>query len=289
MALAAGMLVGGVAAAPAAHASGCATANGVTVVVDFGSLGGVRVGCAAGAPGSGLAALAAAGFSYSFVPRQPGFVCQIAGLPDPCNGAPTSAYWAYWHGRPGGSWTYSNQGAGSYTPPPGSVEGWAFGAGQPPGIAPPALPAPAPRPTTAHPTSAPPPPSPPPPPPPPPSGGGGGGGGGPPRSGPATQPGGTVAVPGRGAGPTAPAGSETASGTAGPGALGGGSGSAPGTATGSSPGGPATGEPPAVGDTAADRGSAGGVSAGLVVGVVLIGVITGLAVLARRRQARGSP
>src|SRR5262249_3910487 len=106
----------------------------------------------------------AAGFGYTFVPRQPGFVCQIDGLPDPCNGAPATAYWAYWHGQPGGSWTYSNEGAGSYTPPPGSVEGWAFGARQQPGTPHPPRPAPGPttptarpataRPPTVHPTSA---------------------------------------------------------------------------------------------------------------------------------------
>ncbi|HYT10440.1 MAG TPA: hypothetical protein VEL73_07235, partial [Mycobacteriales bacterium] len=100
-------------------------------------------------PGSGLVALGGAGFSYSFVPRQPGFVCQIASLPDPCNGAPATAYWSYWHARRGGSWTYSSSGAGSYDPAPGSVEGWAFGSGAQPGIAPPAAPAPPPPPPPA--------------------------------------------------------------------------------------------------------------------------------------------
>src|SRR5262249_17728721 len=112
--------------------------SGVTMVVDFRSLGGgALVRCAPGDPASGLGALSGAGFSYSFVPRQPGLVCQINGKPDPCNGAPTNAYWSYWHAKPGGSWIYSSLGAGSYDPVPGSVEGWSFGAGQPPGIAPP--------------------------------------------------------------------------------------------------------------------------------------------------------
>ncbi|PSL57523.1 hypothetical protein B0I31_102502 [Saccharothrix carnea] len=137
-----------------ARAADCA---GVTVVVDFRSLGGgVQTGCAPGDPSSGTAALAAAGFGYTFASRQPGFVCRINGKPsgDPCvTTSPATAHWAYWHGRPGGSWTYSSAGAGSYDPAPGSVEGWSFGAGEQPGIAPPA---PAPKPVQP----APPPPAP---------------------------------------------------------------------------------------------------------------------------------
>jgi hypothetical protein len=149
LALAAGLAVG--APAPAAEAAACSSATGVTVVVDFGSLGGVQTGCAGGDPGSGLAALAGAGHGYTFVPRQFGLVCQIDARPNPCNGAPTTAYWSYWHASRGGSWSYSTVGAGGYDPKPGTVEGWAFGAGRQPGIAPPAAPAPArpaPKPTT---------------------------------------------------------------------------------------------------------------------------------------------
>ncbi|GAA2698318.1 MULTISPECIES: hypothetical protein [Actinosynnema] len=122
-----------------------AACDGVTVVVDFGALGGVRTGCAPGDPATGIAALNSAGFAHSYVPRQPGLVCQIAALPNPCNGAPASAYWSYWHAPAGGSWTYSSSGAGAYNPAPGTVEGWAFGAGSPPAQAPPA-PAPQPAP-----------------------------------------------------------------------------------------------------------------------------------------------
>ena len=93
--------------APTAWAADC---SGVTVVVDFRSLGGgVQTGCAPGDPASGTAALTAAGFGYTFASRQPGFVCRINGKPssDPCvNTSPTTAYWGYWHGRPGGSWVY---------------------------------------------------------------------------------------------------------------------------------------------------------------------------------------
>ncbi|MEU7480786.1 hypothetical protein AB0A63_32760 [Lentzea sp. NPDC042327] len=142
-----------------AQAAGC---DGVTVVVDFRGLGGgVQQGCAAGSPGSGVAALAAAGFSYAYASRQQGFVCRINGRPgtdtDRCvTTSPATAYWSYWHAPPGGSWSYSNQGAATYVPARGSVEGWAFGAGEQPGIAPPAAPAPAPPPVQQPPAQQPP-------------------------------------------------------------------------------------------------------------------------------------
>ena len=134
-------------AAPAAHAAAACT--GVAVVVDFRSLGGgAQSGCAAGDPVSGLAALSGAGFGYAFAPS--GLVCQINHQPELCPRVPpTTAYWSYWHAQPGGSWVYSNTGAGGYNPAPGSVEGWSFGAGQPPGIAPPPAAAPAPAPAPA--------------------------------------------------------------------------------------------------------------------------------------------
>lgn len=129
------------AAAPGGGA--CPAGSGVTVIVDFGSLdGGTQVRCAPGDPGSGLAALSAAGFSYSFVPGVPGFVCTIDSRPDPCNGAPAHAYWGYFHAERGGTWRYSNVGAGQRDPEPGDVEGWAFGNGdRRPSASPPAAPA----------------------------------------------------------------------------------------------------------------------------------------------------
>jgi hypothetical protein len=126
-------------AAPAdAAACGSAHKQGVTVVVDFRHFRGkIDVRCDAKRPATGLAALRAAKFAYTFVPRQPGFVCRINKKPNKCNGAPTSAYWSYWHAKPHGKWTYSTLGAGSYRPKSGWVEGWAFGNGKPPGISPP--------------------------------------------------------------------------------------------------------------------------------------------------------
>jgi hypothetical protein len=122
----------------AAAAARCSGKTGVTVVVDFTKLRGkVKIGCARRRPANGLVALKRAGFTYSFVPRQTGFVCTIDHRPRRCNGAPSTAYWSYWHARQHGKWMYSKLGAGSYHPKPGWVEGWAFGKGKPPRIPPP--------------------------------------------------------------------------------------------------------------------------------------------------------
>jgi hypothetical protein len=129
----------GPAAANSEAAAACtSTTKGVTVVVDFTKLHGkIETACDPSNPKTGLAALTGAGFSYTFVPRYPGFVCTIDKLPNPCNGAPATAYWSYWHATRHGKWVYSDTGAGTYHPAPGSVQGWAFGSGQAPGISPP--------------------------------------------------------------------------------------------------------------------------------------------------------
>jgi hypothetical protein len=133
-------VIAGVAGALPAVAAACGSAHkqGVTVVVDFTKFHrGIKVGCDANRPGNGLVALVKAGFSYTFVPRAPGFICRIDNEPSRCNGAPASAYWSYWHAKPHGKWIYSTVGAGSYHPKSGWVEGWAFGNGKPPRISPP--------------------------------------------------------------------------------------------------------------------------------------------------------
>lgn len=112
----------------------CRGTSGVTVIVDYYAYGGrgIDTRCAPGNPANGLVALTGAGLPYTFVPNQPGLVCTINGVPDPCNGAPVRAYWSYWHLRADGSWAFSSTGAGSYDPAPGATEGWAFGNGKPP-------------------------------------------------------------------------------------------------------------------------------------------------------------
>ena len=138
MAGAAGLVSTSTSAADADEVGTAATCDGVWVVVDAREVGGsITTRCAPGDPDSGLAALRAAGHTYEFVPRVPGMVCTIDGRPDPCNGAPADAYWSYWHAEEGGTWTYASRGAGERDPQPGEVEGWAFGAGDPPGTSPP--------------------------------------------------------------------------------------------------------------------------------------------------------
>jgi hypothetical protein len=137
--LLAAALVAGVDGATPAAAAACGSAHKKgAVVVDFTKFRrGIKVGCDANRPANGLAALVKAGFSYTFVPRDPGFICRIDNEPSKCNGAPAAAYWSYWHAKPHGKWIYSTLGAGSYHPKSGWVEGWAFGNGKPPRISPP--------------------------------------------------------------------------------------------------------------------------------------------------------
>jgi hypothetical protein len=146
LALVAALAIGAPASVGTAKVAGgsasgaCTTTAGITVVVDFGSAGGgLQVGCAPPPVANGFAALSGAGFPIRNVSSQPGFLCQIDGKPadDPCTHVPSSAhYWSYWYAERGGEWTYSSSGA-SRTPPPGSVEGWAFGDGDAPRTRPP--------------------------------------------------------------------------------------------------------------------------------------------------------
>jgi hypothetical protein len=108
-----------------ATATTCSSADGVSVVVDFHELGGgVRTACVAGGGGQRASSLfPAAGFSLSYVQRQPGFVCRVDGAPstDPCvNTPPADAYWGLWwsDGR-SGSWTYATTSATGLTIPEG--------------------------------------------------------------------------------------------------------------------------------------------------------------------------
>ncbi len=144
-------------ASPSAPTAGaCQDETGITVVVDATAFGrGVQVRCAPQPVRSGFEALRRAGFSYQGTTQYPGLLCRIDGEPasDPCHGAPPpNAYWAYWHAPRGGEWTYSTSGAGGRVPPPGSVEGWAFGDDAQPRVDPPAAP-PATTTTSPHPVT----------------------------------------------------------------------------------------------------------------------------------------
>ena len=137
-ALAAAALAGlGPLAGPAAPAA--ATEPCVGVVVDARLLGaGLSTGCATGDPDSGLEALTKAGYGYAFVPRQPGQVCQIDGVPA-CSDTSTDTYWSYWWRAKGSSrWVYATEGAATHDPAPGATEAWVWqdgGRREPPDIA----------------------------------------------------------------------------------------------------------------------------------------------------------
>lgn len=129
--------------APAGAASGaCTSSSGVTVVVDFGSLGGgVQVHCTR-TSGTGLDALKGSGYSVTGTQRYgSAFVCRINGLPGPSaekcvNTPPADSSWHYWHASNGGSWSFSQTGASSRKVVQGGFEGWSFGGGSAPGYTP---------------------------------------------------------------------------------------------------------------------------------------------------------
>ncbi|MBA3781945.1 MAG: hypothetical protein H0X12_08855 [Nocardioides sp.] len=117
---------------PPAGAATCATSSGVSVVVDFGTLGGgVQTSCDAGGASKNAAAmLGAAGYSLTYVQRFPGFVCRINGAPadDPCvNTPPGDAYWGlFWSDGKNGQWVYSSIAAGGLRVPSGGYVGLAW-------------------------------------------------------------------------------------------------------------------------------------------------------------------
>lgn len=131
-------------AGAAAAASGvCKTSSGVTVVVSFGSLGGGTVVRCVTAGGSGLDALHSAGLSTEGTIKDgPGFVCRIQGKPtvgsgESCRSTPsTNRSWRYFHASNGGSWVHSQSGAGNRNTVDGEFEGWSYGGGSTPTVAP---------------------------------------------------------------------------------------------------------------------------------------------------------
>lgn len=137
-----GLLVGlglALVAVPAAGAAddanrACDNDQDVTIVVDFGSLGGgVNVRCGAQPISNGFDVFRRANVSYETVSGSD-FVCRIAAKPGPeaedcANTPPGDAYWSYWYAKRGGEWKYSNVGPASRKPPPGSFEGWTFKTG----------------------------------------------------------------------------------------------------------------------------------------------------------------
>jgi hypothetical protein len=154
--LAGGMLVGAApAAATALPLSQCTTSSGVILAVDFGHWGGPIVRGCGSTPTTGFQLLNQGGWQSTGTQRDgAGLICRIGysgyqggtayptPAADPCvRTPPTTAYWSYWHANPGDSgWSYSQDGAASYSPKPGSVDLWTFGgSGGSPGVSPDAL------------------------------------------------------------------------------------------------------------------------------------------------------
>ncbi len=90
--VAAGLVATTATAGPAAAAE-CRGSSGVTVVVDFNSLGGGVQGACVNRGGRASSLFTSAGFPLKYAQRQPGFVCRVSGVPtsDPCtNTAPAT-------------------------------------------------------------------------------------------------------------------------------------------------------------------------------------------------------
>lgn len=114
----------------------------MTVVVDFSPWGGPLLRACGSTPTTSYLLLNQGGWHTSGTQHDgPGFVCRIGyagfrhGTSFPTaaqqaciNTPPASAYWTYWVAGPGqDTWHYSQVGAMSYRPEPGSVDLWVFG------------------------------------------------------------------------------------------------------------------------------------------------------------------
>ncbi|MEU7946590.1 LPXTG cell wall anchor domain-containing protein [Micromonospora taraxaci] len=121
----------------------CTTSTGVILAVDFSRWGGPLLRSCGTTPTTGYQLLNQGGWRTTGTQHDgPAFICRIgyAGhqggtqYPTPADERcaltpPASAYWSYWHADPGqNTWVYSQLGAMSYKPKPGSVDLWIFGA-----------------------------------------------------------------------------------------------------------------------------------------------------------------
>jgi hypothetical protein len=109
----------------------CAPGQGVTVVVDFGALGGgAPIACVPNGGGRpAMSVVQDAGFQLEQVRTQPGFVCAIDGKPNPdascARTPPPDKYWGlFWADGSSTRWSYSSAGAGGLTVPAGGSIGW---------------------------------------------------------------------------------------------------------------------------------------------------------------------
>jgi hypothetical protein len=139
-----GLVIDSSAANAAAKPIGdCTTSAGVILAVDFSHWGGPILRSCGSTPTTGYELLNQGGWRTAGDNHDgPAFICRIGysgyhggteyptAKQDPCIlTPPASAYWSYWHADPGqNSWSYSQLGAMSYKPKPGSVDLWIFGA-----------------------------------------------------------------------------------------------------------------------------------------------------------------
>ncbi|MEU7586904.1 LPXTG cell wall anchor domain-containing protein [Micromonospora sp. NPDC049230] len=121
----------------------CTTSSGVILAVDFSRWGGPLLRSCGSTPTTGYQLLNQGGWRTTGTQHDgPAFICRIGyaghqgGTQYPTAAdercaltPPASAYWSYWHADVGqNSWVYSQLGAMSYKPRPGSVDLWIFGA-----------------------------------------------------------------------------------------------------------------------------------------------------------------
>ncbi|MFI2119522.1 hypothetical protein ACH489_34160 [Streptomyces rubiginosohelvolus] len=120
----------------------CTTSSGVVLAVDFSHWGGPVYRSCGATPTTGYELLNQGGWRTTGTGHDgPAFICRIGysghqgGKQYPTSQQedcvltpPASAYWSYWHADPGeDTWEYSQLGAMSYRPRPGSVDLWIFG------------------------------------------------------------------------------------------------------------------------------------------------------------------
>lgn len=120
----------------------CTTTSGVVLAVDFSKWGGPLLRSCGTTPTTGYTLLNQGGWKTTGTGHDgPAFICRIGysgfqggkQFPAPDQEKcvltpPATAYWSYWHADPGqNDWSYSQLGAMSYQPKPGSVDLWIFG------------------------------------------------------------------------------------------------------------------------------------------------------------------
>ncbi|WP_412101994.1 hypothetical protein [Kitasatospora purpeofusca] len=120
----------------------CTTTSGVVLAVDFSKWGGPLLRSCGTTPTTGYVLLNQGGWRTTGTGHDgPAFICRIGysgfqggkQFPTPDQEKcvltpPATAYWSYWHADPGqNDWSYSQLGAMSYQPKPGSVDLWIFG------------------------------------------------------------------------------------------------------------------------------------------------------------------